>query len=423
MARTRTGVRWLVISMAFLGTTISYVDRACLGVAIPFIEHDLKLDPRAVGAVLGAFFWTYALGQLPCGWLVDRVGARLSYAGAMLGWSLFTAATSLANGFASLFGLRLLLGAGEAPAYPTNAKVVAEWFPARERAIATSIFDNGARVGSALALPVVSAAIYYFGWRASFVVTGSLGIAWAVAWYAFYRRPAEHRWVSDAERKLLEPPEPATGAGPASAPVRWRDLFRHRTVWGMMLGFFCLSFEIYFFITWFPAYLVHSRGFTLLKLGLYGTIPALFAIPCGYLGGFVSDTLLRRGLRLTWARKIPIVAGMTLASSIALAVSVPSAAWALALLSLCYGSLTFAAASVWSLPADVAPSLEHVGSIGGIQNFASNLAGVGVSNFVGVMLAETGSFVAALWITGAFALLGAGAYLFLVGEIEPLGRR
>ena len=424
MTPASTGIRWLVIFLAFLGTTISYVDRACLGVAMPAMQHELNLDHRAVGAVLGAFFWTYALGQLPSGWLVDRIGARLAYAGAMLAWSLATAATALARGFTSLFGLRVLLGAGEAPAYPTNAKVVAEWFPQRERAFATSIFDNGARVGSALALPIVSAAVFYLGWRASFVVTGALGLAWAIGWYAFYRKPMEHPWVNDAERALIRESSAAAvlerGDVPPTTPIRWLDLFRYRTVWGMMLGFFCLSFVIYFFITWFPMYLVRARGFTLLKLGIYGTVPALFAIPCGYLGGYVSDSLLRRGLRLTWARKIPIVIGMTVASSIALAVVVPSAAWALALLALCYGSLTFAAASIWSLPADIAPTPGHVGSIGGIQNFASNLAGIGIANFVGFMLSQTGGFVAALLVAGGFAILGAVSYLLIVGEIEPL---
>ncbi len=422
MTQNPTKVRWLVIFLAFLGTTISYIDRACLGVAIPTIQRELQFDPSAIGAVLGAFFWTYALGQLPSGWLVDRLGARVAYAGAMLCWSLCTAATSLSSGFASLFGVRLLLGAAEAPAYPTNAKVVSEWFPRSERALATSIFDNGARVGSALALPIVSAVIYLLGWRASFIVTGMLGLIWAFGWYAFYRQPQRHSWVNDAERGIinrhsLSDPAPTEGA---PSTLRWRDLFRYRTVWGMMLGFFCLSFVIYFFITWFPTYLVRARGFTLLSLGVYGTIPALFAIPCGFLGGYVSDSLVRRGVRLTWARKIPIVIGMTTASSIALAVLVPNAAWALALLALCYGSLTFAAASIWSLPADIAPSPILVGSIGGIQNFASNLAGVGISSFVGVMLNRTGGFVAALLVAGGFAMLGACSYLFIVGEIEPL---
>lgn len=413
--------------MAFLGTAINYVDRANLGVALPFLQKDLGLDSAAMGAILGAFFWTYATFQLPSGWFVDRVGPRIAYAAAVIWWSVFTAAGSIARGFASLFACRLLLGAGEAPTYPCNTKVVSEWFPRSERAFATSIFDSGARVGTALSLPIVTGLISTFGWRASFAVTGTLGLVWSVAWLRIYRHPREHRRVSDAELRHIEAEsEPAEGQAKVGdvAPVRWRDLFRYRTVWGMMLGFFCLSFVIYFFITWFPTYLVKARGFTLLKLGFLGTIPALVAIPSGYLGGWVSDHLVRRGYRLTWARKIPIVGGMLTSSSIALAVVVPGAGWALALLSLSYASLTFAAASIWSLPADVAPTRRHVASLSGIQNFASNLAGICISSFVGLMLGRTGDksggFVTPLLVAGGFSLLGAVSYLFIVGELGPL---
>jgi ACS family D-galactonate transporter-like MFS transporter len=413
------GVRWLIIFLAFLGTSVSYIDRANLGVAMPYLQQELGLRPSTAGLALGAFFWTYALGQLPSGWFVDRVGPRIAYTVAVVWWSAFTAATALVRGFTSLFGLRLLLGAGEAPAYPTNAKVVSEWFPRSERAFATSIFDSGARVGPALALPLVSTVIAHFGWRASFLATGALGLLWALFWYRVYRHPSEHPWVGETERAHILDERASTGAGQGPT-VRWRDLFRYRTVWGMMLGFFCLSFVIYFFITWFPSYLVKARGFTLLKMQLYGSIPALFAIPCGYLGGLFSDLLVRRGLGLTRARKIPIVGGMLLSSSIALAVIVPSAVVALALLSLCYGSLAFAAASVWSLPSDVAPTPGHVGSLGGIQNFASNLAGVSIAAFVGFMVERTGGFVVPLVAAGGFSVLGALSYLVIVGPIEPL---
>src|SRR6187397_959184 len=156
---TGTRVRWMIVFMAFLGTTINYIDRANLGVALPLLSKELGLGPEASGLVLGAFFWTYAVFQLPSGWFVDRVGPRVAYTVAVVWWSMFTAATAGARGIASLFGLRLLLGAGEAPAYPTNAKVVSEWFPRHERAFATSIFDSGARVGPAVALPIVTAVI------------------------------------------------------------------------------------------------------------------------------------------------------------------------------------------------------------------------------------------------------------------------
>lgn len=415
----RTGVRWIIVFMAFLGTTINYIDRANLGVAMPILAKEMDLDLQEQGLILGAFFWTYALFQLPSGWFVDKVGPRMAYTVAVVWWSLFTAAAALARGFGSLFGMRLLLGAGEAPAYPTNAKVVSEWFPIQERAFATSIYDSGARAGTVLSLPICAWIIATFGWRESFVITGALGLIWAVAWVKIYRHPSQHPHISPAEREYIAAGQPpaAVVTGP---PVRWRDLFAYRTVWGMMLGFFCLNFVIYFFITWFPSYLVKERHFDMLKLGIYGAIPPMVAMLMGYMGGKTSDLLVRRGLSLTKARKIPIVAGMATASSIGLAVIVPSAAWAIALLSLSYGSLAFAAASIWSLPADVAPTRKHVGSIGGIQNFASNLAGICTTYFVGELAAKTGGFVVPLVAAGGFALLGAFSYLVIVPEIKPL---
>jgi ACS family D-galactonate transporter-like MFS transporter len=418
MLAPRTRVRWLMVVMAFLATTINYIDRANLGVAAPFIQRELHLSGTQTGWVLGAFFWTYAAFQLPSGWAVDRLGARLVYALAVIWWSVFTAATSVARGFVSLVGFRLLLGSGEAPAYPCNAKVVADWFPRQERAFATSIFDSGARVGTALSLPIVSAIIGALGWRASFVITGLLGLAWAAVWVRVYRVPRQHAWVSQAEVDYLEAGQAASV--PLGPPLSWRRLFRYRTVWGMMLGFFCLNFVIYFFITWFPTYLVRARGFTLLKLGSYGMIPPLAAVFGGYLGGLVSDRLTRSGMSLTWARKVPIVGGMLVSSSIGLAVLVPTAGWALALFALSYSGLTFAAASVWSLPADVAPTRGYVGSIGGIQNFASNLADIAITYYVGHVVDRTGNFVVALAVAGGFSLLGAFSYLVIVPEVAPL---
>jgi MFS transporter, ACS family, D-galactonate transporter len=428
-AGKRTKVRWGIVGLCFLGLTINYVDRANLSVALPKMKSELHLGPSVEGAVLAAFFASYALFQLPAGHFIDRLGARIMFGIAGLWWSIFTAATALAQSFAALLGFRLALGAGESGGYPASAKAVSEWFPVKERAFATSIYDSGARAGTALALPIVTALIAWLGWRASFAITGVLGLAWVVAWVLFYRSPREHRMASEREvayieeggaRSEEERPESEEGGG----EIRWRDLFRYRTVLGMMLGFFCLNYVIYFFITWFPSYLVDARHFDLLKLGIFGVLPALIAMPGGWIGGLVSDALVRRGKSVTVARKVPLVGGMLFASVIALAVIVPTAAEALALLSLCYASLTFAAASVWSLPADVAPTPRHVGSIGGIQNFASNLAGVLGATTTGVLIGATGgSYVAALVLSGALAIVGALSYLVIVGKIEPLPPR
>jgi sugar phosphate permease len=318
----------------------------------------------------------------------------------------------VAGGFAGMFGCRLMLGAGEAGAYPSCAKLVSQWFARDERALATSIFDSGSRVGSALSLPVVAAIIAAWGWKASFVITGVLGFVWILGWFMLYREPATSAAV--AQRREARP----QAVAPA---IRWSALFRYRTVWGMMLGFFCLNFVIYFFITWFPSYLVQARGFSLKSLGTLGTLPAIASIPGGWFGGWLSDALVRRGWSATAARKTCIVGGMLLSSVITLTAVVPGIYEMLALFAIAYGSLAAAAASIWSLPADVAPTPQHVASLAGIQNFASNLAGIALTTFTGVMLQMTqGSFTIPLFVAGGFCVLGALSYLMVVGRVEPL---
>jgi ACS family D-galactonate transporter-like MFS transporter len=227
--------------------------------------------------------------QMPFGWFADRVGARISLAVAVVWWSIFTALTAVARGAATLLGCRLLLGVGEAGAYPSMAKVAANWFPSNERGLASAIFDSGSRIGAALSLPLVAWIISAFSWETSFVVTGFLGIIWAVFWVLIYRDPERHPSVTQEQLARLQA-ERSTKAvtGPK---VPWSSLFRYRTIWGMMIGFFCLNFVIYFFITWFPTYLVQARGFSLKELGTLGLLPGLFAIPSGWVGGFVSDWL------------------------------------------------------------------------------------------------------------------------------------
>jgi MFS family permease len=418
---TMPKMRWTMMFMGCAAMSINYIDRANLAVAAPFITKDLGIDPTMMGVILGAFFWTYASFQLPFGWFADKVGAKIALAVAVTWWSLATVLTAAANGVASLIGYRLLLGVGEAGAYPSGTKINMAWFPRSERAIAASIFDSGSRIGAALSLPLVAWIIGAFGWRMSFVITGLMGIVWVAIWMAYYRDPENHPKVTPEQLAALQTER---GATPAGAKVSWGALFGYRTIWGMMIGFFCLNFVIYFFITWFPTYLIQARGFSLAQLGTLGLLPGLIAIPCGWLGGYTSDALYRRGWSLTAARKTCLVGGMLTSSVITLSVFAPNAYVALAFFAIAYGALAFTAASIWSLPADVAPSPAHVASIGGIQNFASNLAGVVTTTFTGLMLTITGgSFVIPLIVAGGFCILGAGIYLFMVGEIEPLKPR
>jgi len=413
-------IRWLMIFLCFLASTINYIDRANLAVAAPYISRELGFDAATMGFILGAFFWTYAVMQMPFGWFADRIGARVALAIAVLWWSVFTAMTAWARSFSTLFGCRLMLGAGEAGAYPSCTKVVAAWFPRRERSLASSIFDSGARTGTVLSLPVVTWIIGSLGWQASFMVTGALGLVWAVAWLKLYREPEDHPAVTPQQLAALQLERQRPEAADAST-LRWVDLFKYRNIWAMMIGFFCLNFTIYFFITWFPTYLVQARGFSLAQLGTLGALPGLVAIPGGWLGGFTSDALYRRGWSLTAARKTCLVGGMLVSSVITLSALAPNVYVALLCFAISYASLAFTGASIWTLPGDIAPTQAHVASIGGIQNFASNLAGIVISTFTGVMLLITkGSFVVPLATAGVLCVVGAAVYLFMLGRVEPL---
>ncbi|AOX15901.1 MFS transporter [Kozakia baliensis] len=414
-------LRWQMIALCFVANIINFLDRSNLAVAVPHIQADLHLSPAMTGLALSGFFWTYALMQIPVGWMIDRFGVRKCLAGSVFWWSLFTATTSFVSGLPSLLGARLMLGVGEAGALPGFAKVAFNWFPRTERALASSIFDSGSRVGSALALPVVAWLVATVGWRQSFIWTGTLGIVWVGVWLLLYRDPAEHPKMTPQARAALAQSQTSHQEFNTTPPVTLRQLLRYRTIWGMMFGFFCLNFAIYFFITWFPSYLIQARHFSLDDIKTYGMIPALIAIPFGWIGGFVSDRMIRHGFTATQARKTCLVGGMLVSCVIAFAPLTNSTFAALALMAISYSALAFTAANVWSLPGEVSPSPGNVASIGALQNCAANLAGIGISTFTGVMLTIThGSFIIPLGLAGALCILGALSYLFVVGKLEPL---
>ena len=414
-------IRWLIIGMCFLANAISYIDRANLAIATPAISAELGFSALEMGFVLSAFFWTYAFMQLPAGWFIDRIGVKISLAVAVTWWSIFTIATGLARTVTQFVAMRLMLGVGEAASLPSFTKVAFNWFPRSERGIACSIFNSGSATGSALSIPLVTWLILAVGWRGAFVVTGLLGVVWALAWWFIYREPERHRHIAPAQVDALlaqRGPPPSTIA---TVKVSWLDLFRYRTIWGLMIGLFCLNFAIYFFITWFPSYLLDVRGFSLKSLGTLGMLPALMAIPGNWLGGYTSDRLMRMGWSPTKARKTCLAGGMLMSSSIALAAVVESTGACLALFALAYASLSFVGANVWTVASEVAPTPGHVASIGGIQNFAGNLAGILITTFTGLMLTLTqGSFLVPLAVAGGLCVVGAMSYLFLVDKVEPL---
>jgi MFS transporter, ACS family, D-galactonate transporter len=418
-ARRATRFRWFMVFLAFLAIVTNYMDRANLAVALPYMNAELHLSSGESGLILGAFFWTYAAFQIPAGMLVDRIGAKAVFAGAVVWWSIFTMATSLARGGASLLGLRFLLGVGEAGAFPAATKFVERWFPPTERGLASGIYDCGARGGTLIALPICTAIITAYGWKASFLFTGVIGLVWVVVWLCVASEfPSQSRFVNETEAKHIA--EDAPTQKTRAVRIKWGKLFTSRVVWAMSLGFACQGYVIYFFITWYPTYLVKARGFTLLQLGFYGILPGLAGLVGSWLGGWISDKIAASRYGLNFARKVCIVVGMALSATIGLAGIVSQAWLALLLLSVAFFGVSVATSSILALPADVSASGERsvAGTVAGFQNCIANLAGIASPAVIGFLKDATGSFTPGLVSASIVAIAGCLIYIFALGPIR-----
>lgn len=415
----QTKFRWVMVILALVAIVTNYMDRANLSVALPFMDKELGLSSGEAGLILGAFFWTYAIFQVPAGMLVDKVGARLAFAGAVVWWSVLTMATSLARGTVSLLSLRLLLGVGEAAAFPAATKFVERWFPRNERALATGIYDSGARGGTLIALPVCTALIMAFGWKASFIFCGAIGLIWVLVWlWVGSEYPSENKYVNEAEAKHIVAGQ-ATGS-PERARVRWTRLFTSRVVWAMSLGFACQGYVIYFFITWYPTYLVTERGFSLMELGGLGILPGIAGLAGSWVGGWISDRIAASYLGLNFSRKFCIVLGMALSSVIGFAGYASQTWMVLTLLSVAFFGVSVATSSILALPADISPAggRSVTGTVAGFQNCIGNLAGIVSPAAIGFMKDWSGSFTPGLVSASVIAIIGCLIYIFAVGPIR-----
>ncbi|KLU27242.1 membrane protein [Caballeronia mineralivorans PML1(12)] len=420
-AQTRTRVRWIVAGMMWAAIAINYVDRTVLSAAAPRIQSDFHLSAVQMGVVMSAFFWSYALLQLPAGILADRFGQKKVLGLAVLWWSLATAVTGFATGFKSLVALRVMLGIGEAGAYPSNAGIASRWFPRNERATVAGIFDSGSKLGGAVALPLIAVMLAVFDWKVTFAITGALGIVWCLVWQFMFRdSPSEHPRVNAAELAHIRDGLAPNAAEDKRNTVPWRKLFAHRNIWAMCIGFFMINYNSYFFITWLPTYLVKERGMGLMEMGVMASLPLLISMFTEVLAGWASDRVYSSGrLSLTATRKLFLIVGLTMASSIGLAAFAQSAVMAVVLLCFAKSGMTVAASQVWALPADVAPK-NMVSMVAGVQNSVSNMGGVVGPIVTGAIVGATGSFVAALVFSSALIVLAIINYLFLLGKVEPI---
>lgn len=419
----RTHVRYFILAMLFIVTTFNYVDRATLSMAAPAMQKDLGFDAMTMGWALSAFGWAYTVLQVPGGWILDKYGSRLVYGLGLFFWSAFTFFQGFVGwvsfAFLALFVLRFLMGAAEAPAFPANARVTATWFPTHERGFASAIFNSAQYFALAAFSPLMGWTLHAFGWPSIFFWTGAVGMIIAVYWFRVIRDPKSHPGVNQAELDYIQVGGGLANIDDKKTEIKWsyvKALVSNRLIVGIYLGQFCLNTITWFFLTWFPSYLVTAKGMSILKVGLVASIPAIAGFAGGVLGGYWSDWLLRRGKTLTVARKTPIVLGLVFSSSIILANYVTSEVLVIAVMSLAFFSKGVGALG-WAVVGDTSPK-EMVGLSGGIFNFIGNLASIATPIVIGYILSTTGSFNGALVYVGVMGFLGAMCYLIVVGEIK-----
>ncbi|WP_407676442.1 MFS transporter [Povalibacter uvarum] len=414
----RTRARLTVLALISVGTMLNYLDRAVLGVAAPSMTQELGLDAVVMGIVFSAFSWTYAAAQIPGGAFLDRVGARLAYFWSVSIWSLFTLLQGFAAGLASLLTFRLGLGVAEAPCFPSNSRILSTWFPQQERARATGVYSIGQYFGLAFLSPVLFFVVQTMGWRALFIIAGLAGIVFAGIWLRLYREPHESKSVNQAELDYIEAGGGLGYKGPAT-PFAWRNigkLLRHRQILGASIGQFAGNSTLVFFLTWFPTYLATERQMEFLKVGFYAVLPFIAASIGVLSGGWISDMIIKKTGSATLGRKLPILTGLLLASTIVGANFVDSNDVVIAILSVAFfgqGMVNLG----WTLITDVAPK-NLIGLTGGVFNLCANLAGIVTPIVIGVIVGSTGSFFGALAYIGVIAAIGALSYIFIVGEVR-----
>jgi ACS family glucarate transporter-like MFS transporter len=428
-AKVQTRTRWMILAILFAVTTINYADRATISIAGPEIKKALGLDAIQMGFVFSAFAWSYVLAQLPGGWLLDRFGSKITYFFSIFLWSVFTLFTGVA-GFVTggaavmlLFGLRLLVGAAEAPSFPGNSRIASSWFPTNERGLAAAIFNSAQYFATVLFAPIMGWLVHAHGWQSVFYVMGSLGILMAFIWLKTIYAPKDHPSVSQSELKYIQEGGALVdldGAQKAPAQVNTlaciKELLSNRMLLGVYIGQYCITTLTYFFLTWFPVYLVQERHMTILKAGFVASLPAIAGFLGGVAGGWLSDRLAKSGYSLSVSRKVPIVIGMLLSMSMIACNYIETDMLVVAVMSLAFFGKGIGALG-WAVVSDTSPK-EAGGLSGALFNTFGNTAGITTPIVIGYIVQGTGSFSGALVYVGANAALAICCYLFIVGDIK-----
>ncbi|MGB6430605.1 MAG: MFS transporter [Candidatus Acidiferrales bacterium] len=396
-------LRWWIITLVFLATVIGYIDRLTLSVLAPVICADLHLTNLQYATISTSFLFAYSLSMFLFGLVQDRVGTRIGFGAAMIVWSLAELGHAFARGLASLSFFRFLLGIGEGGHWPAATKTVAEWLPARERALGMGVANSGAALGSAIAPPLIVWMQLHYGWKATFVATSALGAFWLVLWFTTYEIPNRHRWLGGKERALIE-----SGSAKADTRIpqkmRWVEVLRDPNAIGIVIARFFGDPVWWLYLIWLPLYLTTARGFTLKEIGMYAWIPYIAADLGALSGGWMSGHLLRRGYSVLMARGAAIVLSAALTPAALLVAGARTPAAAIFFISVVLFAFQFWIGNVQTLQSDLFPS-DRVASVAGLSGTSAGLGAI-------LFTLRTG------WVVDHFSY---APILFASGFLVPLG--
>lgn len=425
-------VRYHIAGLLFFVTIVNYGNRAVLSIAGPPMSVSLGFDAVDMGYIFSAFSWAYVICQLPGGWLLDRFGSRPVYLCSIFFWSIFTllqGAVVFLTGqwaFALLFGLCFMVGMVSSPSFPGNSRIAAAWFPAQERATALAFVNSSQYVATVLFVPLMASLILACGWPWVFVCMGTAGLLAAWLWHKNMHTPLRHPDINALELQYIEEGDALThldcteaGHKTSNSGIKHiKQLLTSRMMLGIYLGQYCINALSFFFVTWFPVYLIQGRNMSFMDAGFIAAIPALCGVMGCLLGGFISDRLMCKTRSLTLARKAPIIIGMLLASTLLLCNYVESTVWMVFFMSIAFFGKGFGALG-WAVLADTSPS-EITGLCGGLFNTCSNMSGIVTPIVIGYIVQSTGSFANALIFVGLHALVAICSFTLIVGDIERI---
>ncbi len=412
--------RWRIACLLGIGVLINYFDRVNLSVSHDALIAAFGISDVVFGYLSSAYNFTYAFLQLPIGVILDKLGVRrVGRVGAFL-WSCASFAGAVTPTLGGLFAARLLLGIGEAPTFPANAKAIGAWFPSEERSLATALFDAAAKFSSVIGVPLMGVVLLDFGWRWSFALTGLISLAYFLAFWAIYREPCEDAGLTDAEREHIErnPSSASFTAQPDEPEIPLFAMIVQRKVIGVALGFGAYNYVFYLLLTWLPTYLSSALHIDLLHSFLYTSVPWILAtITDLAVGGWMVDFLVRRGASGDRVRRTVLICGTAFGLGIFGAAHAQTPLRALVWISLSIGGLSAAAPILWSIPSFIA-TRRNVGKVGGIINFSGQISGITAPIITGYVVQAQHSYTLAFLVPTVYLLVGIAGYVFLLGRIE-----